>query len=310
MAFLSAFGKCLPPRVVSNSELAARIGVTAEWIESASGIQERRFVDDTESTVDLAFGAANDCLERSGIANSQLGMIVVASGSAERQFPGPGVQLACRLGVQGIPVIDLPMPSAGSLFGIVLAERFAVGQGNVLVVGVECMSRIVLRERVDLNTAILFGDGAGACLVRRDAGLAEIRDAILCSDGTYSEDLRLEFGRPLEMNGPSVILQAARKLPRVITDLLARNRINPSDVDAFLVHQANQNLLDRVARALNVPEHRLFTNIGRYGNTSSASMLIAAAEWQEMNGFRPNVPVVLAAFGAGFHWGAMLVTGA
>jgi 3-oxoacyl-[acyl-carrier-protein] synthase-3 len=310
MAFLSAFGKCLPSRIVGNRELAARIGVAEDWIESVSGIQERRFAEETESIVDLALGAAQDCLGRSGMASSQLGMVVVASGSADRQFPGPSVQLACRLGVQGIPTVDLPMPSTGSLMGIALAERFAARQGNVLVVAVERMSRIVLREPVDRNTAILFGDGAGACLVRPDAGLAEIRDFILCSDGTYSEDLRLEFGRPLEMNGPSVLLQAARKLPRAIADLLARNQINPLDVDAFLVHQANQNLLDRVARALGVPEQRLFTNIRRYGNTSSASMLIAAAEWQEASGFRPQLPVVLAAFGAGFHWGALLVTGA
>ena len=112
------------------------------------------------------------------------------------------------------------------------------------------------------------------------------------------------------MNGPSVLLQAARKLPRVIADLLARNQLHPSDVAGFLLHQANQNLLDRVARSLGVPEQRLFTNIRRYGNTSSASMLIAAAEWQEAHGFQPHVPVVMAAFGAGFHWGALLMTGA
>jgi 3-oxoacyl-[acyl-carrier-protein] synthase-3 len=310
MAFLSAFGKCLPARVVGNSELAARIGVAEDWIASASGILERRFAEDSETIVDLALGAAQDCLGHAGIASSQLGMIVVASGSVGRQFPGPSVELACRLGAQGIPTVDLPLPSTGSLMGIALAERFAARQSRVLVVAAERMSRIVMREPVDRNTAILFGDGAGACLVSQEAGLAEIRDFILCSDGTYSEDLRLEFGRPLEMNGPSVLLQAARKLPRVIADLLARNQLHPSDVAGFLLHQANQNLLDRVARSLGVPEQRLFTNIRRYGNTSSASMLIAAAEWQEAHGFQPHVPVVMAAFGAGFHWGALLVTGA
>ena len=310
MAFLSAFGKYLPARVVSNRELAARIGVAEDWIAGASGIQERRFAGDTETVVDLALGAAQDCLGRAGVEGSQLGMIMMASGSVDRAFPGPSVELACRLGVPGIPTIDLPMPSTGSLVGIALAEGIAPRQGKVLVVAAERMSQIVLREPVDRNTAILFGDGAGACLISRDAGIAEIRDYILCSDGAYSEDLRLAFGRPLEMNGPSVLLQAARKLPRVITDLLARNQLHPQDVAAFLVHQANQNLLDRVARAVGIPEQRLFTNIRRYGNTSSASMLIAAAEWQEADGFRPDMPVVLAAFGAGFHWGAMLVTGA
>ncbi len=309
MAFLNAFGKYLPARVVGNQELGALLGVTPEWIESASGILERRYAAETETVVDLALQAAVNCLERSDTTLSQLAMIVVACGSADRQFPGPGVQVAARLGIPGIPVIDLPLPSSGALFGIALAARFADGQGPVLVIASERMSAIIRREPMDRNTAILFGDGAGACLVHPDQGPAEIRDSILCSDGTYSEDLRLEFGEPLRMNGPSVMLQAARKMPRAITDLLARNRIQPSDVGVFVLHQANQNLLDRVARALDVPGEKLFSNIRGYGNTSSASMLIAAAEWQEATGFTPRVPVILAAFGAGFHWGALLAAG-
>jgi 3-oxoacyl-[acyl-carrier-protein] synthase-3 len=309
MAFLCSFGSYLPARVVSNIELGARLGVTAEWIEGASGIQERRFAGAGESVADLATLAAADCLAREQPAGSKPRMIIMASGSAERQFPGPGVQLACRLGLQGTPVIDLPLPSTGALFALALAEKFAADYGSVLVVAAECMSRIVLREPLDRNSAILFGDGAGACLVRTDNGIAEICDSILCTDGTYSEDLRLEFSRPLEMNGPVVILQASRKLPRVITDLLGKNSLSPADVDAYLLHQANQNLLDRVARVLQVPAEKFFSNIHRYGNTSSASMLIAAAEWHATVGFRPAVPAVFAAFGAGFHWGALLVRG-
>jgi 3-oxoacyl-[acyl-carrier-protein] synthase III len=310
MAYLCAFGKYLPERTVSNEELAPQIGTTPEWIESASGIRCRRFADANESVADLAACAADDCLRRAGLPGSKLGMIVMASGTPERQFPGPGMQLACRLGAPGIPVFDLPLPSTGALFGLALAQRFVQSCGYVLVVAAERMSTIVLREPLDRNTAILFGDGAGACLVGAGPGLAEIRDFLLCSDGTFRDDLKLEFNRPLEMNGKAVILQASRKLPRVIEDLLARNSLNPKDVDAFLLHQANKNLLDLVARALKVPEETIFTNIGRYGNTSSASMLIAASEWQEARGFHPGRPVVMAAFGAGFHWGAILAVGA
>jgi len=195
------------------------------------------------------------------------------------------------------------------LFGTVLAEKFVSTQGNILVTAAERMSSIVLVEPLDPNSAILFGDGAGACLVTPDAGSAEIVDSVICSDGAFSEDLRLAFGRSLEMNGPAVMLQASRKLPRVIADLLSRNALAPGDVGTFLVHQANQNLLDRLARALGVPEAKVFSNIRLRGNTSSASLLIAAAEWQEAEGYRPGVPVILASFGAGFHWGAMLVRG-
>lgn len=235
--------------------------------------------------------------------------MIVASGSSERAFPGPAVDLARRLGLEGTPAIDLPMPSAGALFALALAARLAPAEGPILVAAAECMSRIVMRDPLDRSTAILFGDGAGACLVSPEAGRVEIRDFMLCSDGAYSEDLKLEHSRPLEMNGPAVILQASRKLPRVIGDLLERNRLAPAGVDAFLLHQANQNLLDRVARSLSVPAEKVFTNIARYGNTSSASMLIATAEWERANGFRPQAPVVLAAFGAGFNWGALLAVG-
>jgi 3-oxoacyl-[acyl-carrier-protein] synthase-3 len=111
------------------------------------------------------------------------------------------------------------------------------------------------------------------------------------------------------MNGRAVIMQASRKIPRAINDVLERRRTAACDVDAFLIHQANQNLIDGVARALNVSASRFYTNIRRYGNTSAASMLIAASEWSQTGGFRKGAPVVFAGFGAGFHWGAMLVKG-
>jgi 3-oxoacyl-[acyl-carrier-protein] synthase-3 len=309
MTFLRAFGSYLPARAVKNAELALRLGVTAEWIEKASGIQERRFADESESVVDLAAYAAKDCLARGQFAVSELGMIIAASGSAERQFPGPGVQLACRLGLQSTPVIDLCLPSTGALYGIELASRLSSAYGNILVVAAECMSRIVMREPLDRNIAILFGDGAGACLVSPAGGAAEICDSILCTNGAYSEDLKLDFSRPMDMNGSTVILHAARKLPQVIKDLLGRNSLKPADAAVYLLHQANQNLLDRIAGALQIPSEKVFSNIRRCGNTSSASMLIAAAEWHAIGGLLPEIPAVMAAFGAGFHWGALLIKG-
>ena len=309
MAFLRAFGSYLPPRIVKNAELAAKLGVTAEWIENASGIQERRFADDNESVADLAACATKDCLDRGKLTSSDLGMIIVASGSAERQFPGPGVQIASRLGLQSTPVIDLALPSTGALYGMVLAERFASVCGNVLVVAAESMSKIVLREPLDRNSAILFGDGAGACLISPDNGFAKICDFLLCTNGAYCEDLKLDYLKPLQMNGSTVIIHAARKLPNTIKDLLDRNSLTPAGVDVYLLHQANQNLLNRIATALQVPAERIFSNIRRYGNTSSASMLIAAAEWHAAGGLQPSAFAVFSAFGAGFHWGAALVKG-
>lgn len=309
MAFLNEFGAYLPARVVSNREMAELAGCEAEWIRTVSGIEARRFAEPEETVAGLAVKAAQDCLGRAGAAPGDLGLVLVASGSAERRFPGPAAEVAARLGLEGVPAMDLPMASAGGLFGLHLAAQLAPVHGRVLVVGAEKMSDIVLREPREAGVAALFGDGAGACLVSPEAGRARIVDSLIASDGAFAGDLRLEFGRPLEMNGRVVILQASRKIPRAIADLLARNQRAASEAGVFLMHQANLNLIVRVAQALEVPAERFYANISRYGNTSSASMLIAAAEWSREQGFRPGVPVVLAAFGAGFHWGAMLAEG-
>jgi len=167
------------------------------------------------------------------------------------------------------------------------------------------MSRRIDRTPQGRDTAILFGDGAGACLVDAQAGFARIADSILCSDGSASEILRIEHER-LIMDGKSVILQASRKTPRVIGDLLARNKLAAADVGVFLLHQANRNLIERVAASLKAPLDRFFINIGSYGNTSSASLLIAADEWRQAHPEPLTEPMIFSAFGAGLNWGALL----
>jgi 3-oxoacyl-[acyl-carrier-protein] synthase III len=309
LAFIREFGKYLPSRVVSNAEIGAMVGSDSEWIFGVSGIQERRFAAAHETVASMAAAAARDCLEHAGMQARDLGMILVATGSAERRFPGPAATVAHDLGLDAVAAIDLPMASAGSLFGMALASKLCDSLGNVLVIGAEKMSSVVLRQPMERGVAVLFGDGAGACLVSPESGRARIIGSGIFSDGAFAEDLKLEFDSPLEMNGRSVILQASRKIPRAITDLLEKHSRAASDVDVFLMHQANRNLIVRVAQAVGVNDDKFFTNIENYGNTSSASMLIAAAEWSTKSGFRSGVPVIFAAFGAGFHWGALLVEG-
>jgi 3-oxoacyl-[acyl-carrier-protein] synthase-3 len=310
VAAILGFGAYLPSRVVTNAELAARFECEPQWILDVSGIEERRYAEAEESVASMGAAAAEQCLERAGIKASELGMILVSSGSSEQQFPGPASAIAKRLGLDATAAIDLPLASAGSLFGMSLAATLSAVHGHVLVIGAEKMSSIVSREPLERGVAPLFGDGAGACLIasvtRPDDNSAAIVDSVIHSDGAFAEDLRLEFGAPLEMNGRSVILQASRKVPSAIRELLERNHRTASKVRVFLMHQANQNLMDRVARALEVDAARFYSNIRRYGNTSSASMLIAAEEW--WRGTRPNAGDVIcfAAFGAGFHWGALL----
>jgi len=309
MAFLQAFGSYLPRRVVSNAELADEFHCDPDWILNVSGIRERRYAAPEETVIDLGARAAEDCLTRGGVDRARIGLILVATGSAERRFPGPAVSIGQRLGLAGVPAVDLPMASAGSLFAIVLASRLAESFGDVLVVAPEKMSGALRKEPRDRNLVILFGDGAGACLVSRDSGRAGVVDSILHSDGSFAEDLKLEFDQPMVMKGLSIILQASRKIPSAIGELLERNGRRAAEIDAFLMHQANQNLIDKVAKTIGVSSEKFYSNIARFGNTSSASLLIAAAEWFEQDGFRADRPVVFAGFGAGLHWGALLAVG-
>ena len=302
MPSIFSFGRYLPEKVLDNHELARTLNCNPKWILQSSGIEKRRVAGPGETIADLGVQAAQDCLQGAPVPN----LLIAASGSAERRFPGPAAQIALRLGFAGIPAIDLPIASAGSLFGIALAAQLAPLYGPVLVVASEKMSGSALSEPIDKNVAIIFGDGAGACLVTPEPGGLEVLDSVLHSDGANAEDLRLGLTGPVQMNGMAVIRHATRKLPEVINELLRRNQLSPATVGTFLMHQANQNLTDRVARSLDVPASRFYSNINRYGNTSSASMLIAAAEWRESTPPQPGDTVCFAAFGAGFHWGALL----
>jgi 3-oxoacyl-[acyl-carrier-protein] synthase-3 len=268
MAYLRAFGAYLPSRIVDNHELAAATGTDAEWILRSTGIEQRRYAAPEESVASLGVLAAKNCLENAGLVARDIGLVLAACSSAEHRFPGPASSIGAGLGITMVPAIDLPIASAGSLFGMALAAHLAPAYGNVLVVASEIMSRVVARHPAHRDTAILFGDGAGACLISAEAGFAEIRDSLLASDGDFAAALRLDLDAPLYMDGRTIIMQAARKIPRAISELLERNRIPAAAVEAFLMHQANLNLIARVAQALAVPEDRFFRNIQRYGNTT------------------------------------------
>jgi 3-oxoacyl-[acyl-carrier-protein] synthase III len=302
MPSIHCFGRYLPDRVVTNAELAQALGRDAEWIRQASGIEERRVAAPDQNITDLAIAAGRDCLQRSGEA--RIGLTIVASGSAERRFPGPAAAVSHALGFAGAPALDLPYASTGGLFGMAVAAQLAPVYGSVLVIAAEKMFQPA--GTAPAETAILFGDGAGACLINpADTGL-RIIDSALHSDGANTANLFMDLTGPVNMNGLAVIRNAARRLPEVIQELLNKHSIAPDAVAAFLTHQANQNLIDRVARGVGVTPDRFYSNIQRYGNTSSASILIAASEWSETARLQAGDTICFAAFGAGFHWGAVL----
>jgi 3-oxoacyl-[acyl-carrier-protein] synthase-3 len=305
MACLRAFGSYLPSRRVSNEELATLVDATPEWILNATGIEERRYAAEDETVDSLGARAAQICLQRASVAPSELGVILVASGSSPCFCPGPAAEIAAALGLTETPAIDLPVASCGSLMGLVLGAQLAPAMGKVLVIGTEIMSRCIERTPEGKDTAILFGDGAGACLIDPAEGFARIADSALHTDGSMAGILRIEQGR-IHMDGGSVILQACRKLPRVLREVLDRNQLEAAAPIVYLLHQANLNLITRVAGSLKTPTEKFFTNVARYGNTSSASLLIAADEWHTAQSEPVRGPILFSAFGAGLNWGALL----
>lgn len=301
MAFLRAFGAWAPERIVTNEEIAPRIGKDPGWILEMTGIEQRHWAAPGETVADLAERAARQCLERAGVAPADVGMLMLSSGTSERRFPGPASTVAHRLGMGTAPAIDLPVASAGALFAVSMAAGLADRVGNILVVAAERMSATVDHDPMDPNSGMLFGDGAGACLVSAHEGGWRVVDWVLHSDGSVADLIQLPLQGAFAMDGMGVIVHASRKIPAAISELLARNGIAPSAVDQFLLHQANQNLLSRIAKSLGVEASRIYSNIRRYGNTSSASMLIAAAEAGPV-----GETLCFAAFGAGLHWGALV----
>jgi len=305
MAYLRGFGSWLPPRRVTNQELAPLVDATPEWIREVSGIEERRYAAETDTVAGIGLQAAQNCLDKAGATAAELGMILVASGSTDRFCPGPASQIAAGLGLGSTAALDIPVSSAGSLIGLILASRLAPSAGRVLVVSAEIMSRRITLSPEGKSTAILFGDGSGAALVDAESGFARIADSCMYTDGASAETLFVRDGQ-FYMDGSAVILHASRKMPRAISELLVRNQIATGDVEAFLLHQANLNLITRVAAGLKAPRERFFTNIDRYGNTSSASLLIAADEWRGGQAGAIAGPVIFSAFGSGLSWGALL----
>ena len=285
MAAILGFGAYLPERVVDHEELARQLGVEADWILQACGIRERRYAAPEETVVDMAEKAARACLERTGLDSVRAGRDPgghrhTAPPVPRRLRQSPAASRRSRASpwtsTSPAAAASSPSPCAAELCGRL---------GPILVVASEKMSEVVQRHPAK-ETTILFGDGAGACVVSPGPGLLEIQDWVASSDGTFADDLCLEPGGPLVMNGRQVIMQANRKLTGAVKSLLERTGTPAQEVGLFLFHQANLNLLKQVAKGLAIPEDRVFVNLETRGNTSAASVLIAASEAQDQGRFR------------------------
>ncbi len=321
-ARIAGVGAYVPPRVLTNAELAARVDTTDEWIVQRTGIRERHIADETEATSDLAVAAARQALARAGLAPEDVELIVVGTSRGDMPFPSTANFVQHKLGARRAGAMDVFAACAGSVYSLSIgAQYIQTGKyRTVLTIGAELYSRLV--DWNDRATCILFGDGAAATVLRPATDGSGILDADLYSDGRHWEWLYVPGGGSkhptshetvdgrlhyLRMRGDEVFKAAVRMLAESSLAILEKNGYAPEQVDLFIPHQANVRIIEAVAKRLGVPMDRVVVDVDRYGNTASASVYLALEEAWSQGRVRPGDLVLLASFGGGFTWGAALV---
>lgn len=315
---LTGVGSFLPKRVLTNAELANRIDTSDEWIVERTGIRERRIAADDEKTSDLACAAAVNALSAAGRDAKDIDLIIVATTTPDLTFPATAARVQAALGVTEGAAFDLQAVCSGFIFALATADNFlARGQAKrALVIGAETFSRIMDWE--DRGTCILFGDGAGAVILEAQdeaqAGGRGVISTFLRTDGRM-HDLLYVDGGPSEtktvgkvrMVGNAVFRQAVEHISGAMLEACARANIPLSDVDWFVPHQANQRILDGVARRLGIPGEKVVSTVAHHGNTSAASVPLALDTAVLDGRIKPGQLVLMEALGGGLTWGAALV---
>ncbi|MEU7475033.1 beta-ketoacyl-ACP synthase III [Lentzea sp. NPDC042327] len=322
-AVLCGIGTWLPPRVVTNDDLARQLDTSDAWIRSRTGIRERRVIEPGTSTSDLAVEAGARALKSAGGANADL--VVVATTTPDHPCPSTAPEVASRLGMAGVPAFDLNAVCAGFVYSLATAAgHIAAGTAErVLVIGADTFTTVL--DPHDRTTAAIFGDGAGAVVLR--AGTADEPGALgpfdLGSDGTNADLLIVPAGgsrqrgsgRPpdpadayFRMDGPPVFRNAVTRMSESATKVLAHAGWRIEEVDRFACHQANARILSAVARNLEVPEDRVVRNVDRVGNTVAASIPLVLADAAAAGDVVPGHRVLITSFGAGLSWGSTVIT--
>jgi 3-oxoacyl-[acyl-carrier-protein] synthase III len=292
----------LPPRVVPTSDIAARLGVTEQWIESRTGVRERRRAAPGDRLADLAAAAGRDALERAGTAPESIELVIVATCTADAPVPATAPVVAGLLGATRAGAFDLNAGCTGFLTALEVA--YAARAERVLVVGADMLSRLVNPD--DRRTAALFGDGAGALVVDSRTRLGP---TLLRSDAEGARHIHSTYERAsLHMDGHETFKTAVARLSEITRESVDAAGMAIADVDLFVYHQANARILTAVGERLELPADRVVNAIGSLGNTSAASIPLALAAAERDGSLRPGMRVLLAAFGAGFTWGAATMT--
>jgi 3-oxoacyl-[acyl-carrier-protein] synthase-3 len=322
---IAGIGMCVPDRVVRNAELEPMMDTSDEWIQKRTGIEERRWATPDVQLSDLALTASTRALEDAGVEAADIDMIVFATLSGEMQYPGTGVFLQAKLGLKGVPALDVRNQCSGFLYGLAVANGMIVSgmYRRILLVGAEIQSRGILKTPAGRDSAVIFADGAGAVVLTPSDDETGLIDVYLGADGRFGEELMANgmgsrwegfvtqehldthSHRPF-MNGRAVFKHAVTKMPMTIKTICERNQVAIDDIDVLIPHQANLRINEVVGQALGL-EKKTFNNIQKYGNTTAATIPICMREALDEGFLKPGQLLALTAFGSGFCWGSALI---
>ena len=298
-------GRELPEKILTNFDLEKMVDTNDEWIRTRTGIEERRIADDNTDTSDIALAAAKKAIADAGIHPEDIDMIMVATVTPDQSFPSVACMIQERLGAKKAAAMDLSAACAGFMYGMVTAKQF-IDTGvykYVLVVGVEKLSKITNWE--DRNTAVLFGDGAGAAVLGKVSDGRGILSFELGADGSGGKHLYLDDEDYIYMNGREVFKFAVRQMGESSENVLGKAGLSKEDVDFLIPHQANIRIMEASRQRLDLPEEKLSKTVHKYGNTSAASIPISLVEELEAGKIKEDDVLVMVGFGGGLTWGAI-----
>jgi 3-oxoacyl-[acyl-carrier-protein] synthase-3 len=319
---ITGIGAYVPEKVLTNDDLSRMVETSDEWITDRTGIKERRIAAAEEAASDLALPAARKALEQAGADGAELDLVIVATATPDMLFPATAAIVAEELGAKQAAAYDLLAGCTGFVYGVAQAYGAVAGglSERALVIGSETLSRITNWN--DRGTCILFGDGAGAAVLERvrDGGIVGIE---LGADGSGGPDLCVPAGGSrmpvtaanleedmqfIQMRGQEVFRFATRVMVSSAEQVLEKSGVGVEDVDLYVPHQANKRIIDHAVKNLGLAPDKVFMNISKYGNTSSASIPICLAEAQEQGLLEAGTRVLMSAVGAGLTWGSVYMT--
>jgi 3-oxoacyl-[acyl-carrier-protein] synthase-3 len=324
---LLGIGMSVPPRVVTNHDLARLMETSNEWIIERTGIEERRWVSEGETGATLATAASLEAIERSGLAPRDIDMIIYATLSPDFNFPGTGVFVQRALGLREIPCLDIRQQCTGFIYGLSIADAYIRTGGfkHILVIGSEVHSTGLDISTTGRDVTVLFGDGAGAVVVGRATDESHvILSTHIHADGSDAEILWTEYPASARhpritaeamaerkhypvMNGKRVFKHAVTRMPAAIMEGMVTNNLKLTDIDMMIPHQANLRINQMVGQMIGLPPEKMHNNIQKYGNTTAASIPICMHEAIALGKVQPGNLVCLVAFGAGLTWGSVFL---